>query len=136
MNIEITKLAGGLTVLERVIRDVRELEDGTPHVAPRLQAALRHEGTSHPEYVLCDLMYYDQDGAFLGHDSWGEYARLEWRGNVYPLDMSLTIPAGAATARLSLSITQPRRFWPGVGKALVVLLLVLVLALIRKSVSP
>ena len=96
---------------------------------------LRHEGTTHPDYILCDLMYYDKDGAFLGHDSWGEYARIEWRGEVYPLDMSLTVPAGAATARLSLSITQRSRVWPVLGKALVVLLLALVLALIWKALS-
>ena len=135
MNIEITKLAPGLTVSESVIRDVLVMEDGTPHVAPHFQAVLRQEGATRPEHVLCDLMYYDKDGAFLGHDTWGEYARIEWRGDVYPLDMTLTVPKGAATARLSLSVPRRSRFWPGVGKSLVVLLFVLILALIWRALS-
>lgn len=135
MNIEITKLPDGLTVSESVIRDVLVMEDGTPHVAPHFQGVLRFDGANPPSHIHCDVMYYDKNNTFLGHDSWGDYARIEWRGDVYPLDMTLTVPKGAATVRLSLSVPRRSRFWPGVGKALVVLLLALILALIWRALS-
>ena len=137
LKIETDKLPDGITVSESVIRDLRnEEEEGECREVAHLQARLLHSGGKRPRIVRCDLAYYSSDGEFLGLDKYdSQYEEESWRDDCFSLSMSLTVPDGAATAKLSIWAGHHAGFWTWAGRIIAVLFMLLLLASIWRIIE-